>query len=129
MSNLKLLTRIASMEESLTSKKGLFQSQCENNENISPPVITESSSKAKIPQLGKLRRHKSDNLNHNAGKNELGKCRVFRKHPSSSDYPSISSPGNLVLEANVGQLAPLDETSQRSECSRKDKSLGLLSEK
>ncbi|KAK3890754.1 hypothetical protein Pcinc_005326 [Petrolisthes cinctipes] len=129
MSNLKLLTRIASMEESLTSKKGLFQSQCENSENISPPVLTESIPKAKVPQLGKLRRHKSESQNQNGGKSELGKCNTFRKHPSSSDYPSISSPGNLVLEGNVGQLTPLDEVSQRSECSRKDKSLGLLSEK
>ncbi|KAK4325837.1 hypothetical protein Pmani_003615 [Petrolisthes manimaculis] len=129
MSNLKLLTRIASMEESLTSKKGLFQSQCENSENISPPVLTESIPKAKVPQLGKLRRHKSESQNQNGGKSELGKCSTFRKHPSSSDYPSISSPGNLVLERSVGQLTPLDEVSQRSECSRKDKSLGLLSEK
>ncbi|ROT73541.1 putative transcription factor E2F7 [Penaeus vannamei] len=134
MSNLKLLTRIASMEESISSKKALFgheKSAC--GDGASP---TKGTLPAKAPALpaggpaSTLRRHNSDCLGQANTRAKLGRSTTLRKHPTSSDYPTPSSPGNLVMES-VGRIPSVDDScaTRASEGSRKDKSLGLLSEK
>ncbi|XP_068209006.1 uncharacterized protein [Palaemon carinicauda] len=120
MTNLKLLTRIASMEESLstTTKKVLFE-----KENKCQEVVPSLAS-------GLLRRrYNSECLGQSENNFSKEAKGVLRKHPTSDNYSPPNSPGNLVLEG-VGQIPSIDDlTTTRPEVSRKDKSLGLLSEK
>ncbi|XP_042216346.1 uncharacterized protein LOC121862283 isoform X2 [Homarus americanus] len=131
MSNLKLLTHIASMEESLTSKKVLFQNQSVSDKMTQSPSFVQTcvTSSSATKNLSSLRRYNSDCLGQSQSRLNRSTS-TLRKHPTSSDYPRPSSPGNLVIEG-MGQLPSVDETStnRSSEGSRKDKSLGLLSEK
>ncbi|XP_063878444.1 transcription factor E2F8-like isoform X1 [Scylla paramamosain] len=116
-SNLKLLTRIASMEESFTSKKMLFNTKGTNMSEKLP-------SQTRPRQKQKLQRYNSDSLNTQRASNKAmaGEKISLKKH-SSTDSHSQGLEG-------VGHLPPLDEVITRpSEGSRKDKSLGLLSEK
>ncbi|XP_047500523.1 uncharacterized protein LOC125046691 isoform X2 [Penaeus chinensis] len=129
MSNLKLLTRIASMEESISSKKALFG----RGDGASPAGGAPAARAPALPAGGPastLRRHNSDCLGQANTRGRLGRSTALRKHPTSSDYPTPSSPGNLVMES-VGHIPSVDDSSaaRASEGSRKDKSLGLLSEK
>ncbi|KAK8729017.1 hypothetical protein OTU49_008592 [Cherax quadricarinatus] len=129
MSNLKLLTRIASMEESLTSKKVLFQSindqkvQCSSNVDS---LLTSSSTAQTIPNF----QHHSSECLHQSNNQSNTSTSTHLKHTTSSYYLTPSSPGCLVT-GNLGNLSSVDEISSNrsSEGSRKDKSLGLLSEK
>ncbi|KAK8729019.1 hypothetical protein OTU49_008592 [Cherax quadricarinatus] len=128
MSNLKLLTRIASMEESLTSKKVLFQSindqkvQCSSNVDS---LLTSSSTAQTIPNF----QHHSSECLHQSNNQSNTSTSTHLKHTTSSYYLTPSSPGCLVT-GNLGNLSSVDEISSNrsSEGSRKDKSLGLLSE-
>ncbi|MPC26329.1 Transcription factor E2F7 [Portunus trituberculatus] len=116
-SNLKLLTRIASMEESFTSKKMLFNSK---GTTISKKVPSQTRPR----QKQRLQRYNSDGLSTQqaSSKAMTGEKTTLKKH-SSTDSHSQGLEG-------VGHLPPLDEVIARpSEGSRKDKSLGLLSEK
>nr|XP_045613554.1 uncharacterized protein LOC123767697 [Procambarus clarkii]XP_045613555.1 uncharacterized protein LOC123767697 [Procambarus clarkii]XP_045613556.1 uncharacterized protein LOC123767697 [Procambarus clarkii]XP_045613557.1 uncharacterized protein LOC123767697 [Procambarus clarkii]XP_045613558.1 uncharacterized protein LOC123767697 [Procambarus clarkii]XP_045613559.1 uncharacterized protein LOC123767697 [Procambarus clarkii]XP_045613560.1 uncharacterized protein LOC123767697 [Procambarus clarki len=130
MSNLKLLTRIASMEESLTSKKVLFQNQSisDKESQCSSNVEFLAASNATTKNVS-FRRHNSECLGQSP-RHLTRSTSTFRKHPTNTDYPRLSSPGNLVTE-NMGNLPSVDETTcnRSSEGSRKDKSLGVLSEK
>lgn len=134
MSNLKLLTRIASMEESISSKKALFGHEkpaC--GDGASPAGGAPAARAPALPAGGPastLRRHNSDCLGQASTRARLGRSTALRKHPTSSDYPTPSSPGNLVMES-VGHIPSVDDScaARASEGSRKDKSLGLLSEK
>ncbi|XP_050734911.1 uncharacterized protein LOC127007719 isoform X2 [Eriocheir sinensis] len=124
-SNLKLLTRIASMEESFSSKKMLFHNKCignklDENSLVLKPHITQTKSR----QKPKLQRYNSDSVSTGraSGKASSASRAVLKKHCSIDDH----SQG----VAGLGHLAPLDEVITRpTESSRKDKSLGLLSEK
>lgn len=116
-SNLKLLTRIASMEESFTSKKVLFNGK-------GAKMTGKLPSQTRPHQKQKLQRYNSDNLSSQrvSGKAMAGETTSLKKHSSTDSHPQS-------LES-VGHLPPLDEVITRpSEGSRKDKSLGLLSEK
>lgn len=133
MSNLKLLTRIASMEESLTSKKVLFQNQSVKEKDGKDLSNLESLliSSTTVKNTSSLRRHNSDCLSESQSKIQVSKSAgALCKLPTNSECCRPSSPGNLVIE-DVGHLPSLDETNtnRSSEGSRKDKSLGLLSEK
>ncbi|XP_066987804.1 uncharacterized protein [Macrobrachium rosenbergii] len=126
MTNLKLLTRVASMEESLStsSKKVLFEKENKNQEVSSSKIVSSHIS-------GMLRRrYNSECLRQSENGLPKEAKGMLRKHPTSDNYPPPSSPGNLVLEG-IGQISSVDDsiTARPPEVSRKDKSLGLLSEK
>lgn len=99
LSNLKMLTRIASMEEHIPSKKDLFSS---------PPVL-----KNKI----KLRRCVSD-LPGNVEKFQQSSKLKLKKYTSADIEQSQSQEESKKKGTGIG-----------SETSRREKSLGLLCEK
>lgn len=124
-SNLKLLTRIASMEESFSSKKMLFHNKsigCNVNENS--PALKSQVTKTKTCLKPKLQRYNSDSVSSGraSGKATSARKTAFKKHCSTDDHSQVV--------AGLGHLVPLDDIITRpTESSRKDKSLGLLSEK
>lgn len=124
-SNLKLLTRIASMEESFSSKKMLFHNKgigIKLNENS--VVLKSHVTQTKSRQKTKLQRYNSDSVTTGqaSGKAASASRAVLKKHCSTDDHSKVVG--------GLGHLAPLDEIITRpTESSRKDKSLGLLSEK
>ncbi|CAL4190947.1 unnamed protein product [Meganyctiphanes norvegica] len=140
MTNLKLLTRVASMEESLSSKKVLFRADnVANQENEKPVSIPEKNSNNVFTtthtssSISNLRRHRSENGSTRGGRSRdvVRGGSTLRKHPTGLEYPTPSSPGNLVID-KIGYIPSVDESSpviKPTEGSRKDKSLGLLSEK
>ncbi|KAK7075172.1 positive regulation of DNA endoreduplication [Halocaridina rubra] len=132
MTNLKLLTRIASMEESLStcSKKSLFGKENDPYSYDDTSCLTTTASSTNYPGGTILRRYNSECLRRNGGTSLKPSTNSLRKYPTSDIYPVPSSPGNLVLEG-IGRIPSVDETipGRAGEVSRKDKSLGLLSEK
>ena len=105
------------MEESFTSKKVLFIGKGAKISEKLPPQI-------RPRQKQKLQRYNSDGLTTQRANSKAmaGKKTTLKKHSSTDNH-------SQGLEG-VGHLPPLDEVITRpSEGSRKDKSLGLLSEK
>lgn len=125
-SNLKLLTRIASMEESFTSKKVLFHNKgIGNKASENSAVLVSHVTRTKPSQKQKLQRFNSDSVSTSqvSNKSSVTSGKIgLKKHCSTDDHSKVPE--------GVGHLAPLDEIVARpTEGSRKDKSLGLLSEK
>lgn len=123
-SNLKLLTRIASMEESFSSKKMLFHNKSIGSKlNEKSPGLGSHVTQTKSRQKLKLQRYNSDSVSTGraVGNSASASRMALRKHSSTDDHAQIMG---------LGHLAPLEEIITRpTESSRKDKSLGLLSEK
>lgn len=124
-SNLKLLTRIASMEESCSSKKVLFHNKnIGTTENENPLALDSCVTQPKSRQKPKLQRYNSDGVctGRVSGKATPASRAALKKHSTKDDH--------YQMMLKLGHLPPLDEsTSRPTESSRKDKSLGLLSEK
>lgn len=136
------------MEGSLTSKKVLFQNSidenckyssgvndencenasgvnCENfinSSNIEPLVVSNSRSRNRLP----LRRYNSDFVFTEQSKNKKSSSNL-RRHPTSSDALRPASP--VIVMEGICRLQSVEENASKPESSRKDKSLGLLSEK
>lgn len=124
-SNLKLLTRIASMEESFSSKKMLFHNKSIGSKlNENSPTLESHTTQTKSRQKPKLQRYNSDSVSTGQGSGKVASASrtALRKHCSTDDHSQVM--------VGLGHLAPLEEIITRpTESSRKDKSLGLLSEK
>lgn len=92
--------------------------------NENSVVLKSHVTQTKSRQKTKLQRYNSDSVTTGqaSGKAASASRAVLKKHCSTDDHSKVVG--------GLGHLAPLDEIITRpTESSRKDKSLGLLSEK
>ena len=115
MTNLKLLTRVASMEESLPSKKILFHPEDKEN---NPSTCSQTN----------LRRCYSENVDHSTKVSSKVAKKTLKR------YKTFCNDENLSIKNGIQDLGNLRSISEKAlitqvEYSRKYRSLGSLTEK